>query len=173
MRPILIFALLAVGLAIQPASRADVPTITIVDSDKAVEARLGQQPLLRYNKAHVEPPEGVNPKVGRSAHIHPVWTPGGAIVTDELPPDHLHQSGIFLAFTKTIFEGREVDFWNLGGGKGRVRFQELKQIARMTKVDSVRAGPRCFGLLEIRRHRTCRRVSSFHNIPANAGSTPL
>ena len=48
------------------------------------------------------------------------------VVTDELAPDHLHQSGIFLAYTKTQFEGRDVDFWNLAGGKGRVRFKELK-----------------------------------------------
>ena len=91
--------------------------------------RYGDKPLLRYNKAHVEPPPGVNPKVGRSAHLHPVWTPSGAVVTDELPPDHLHQSGIFLAYTKTAFEGRDVDFWNLAGGKGRVRFKELKNAA--------------------------------------------
>src|SRR5438876_9692185 len=113
-------------LAHVSAFAADNPTITIVDSDKTIEARIGEQPLLRYNKAHVEPPAGVNPKFGRSAHLHPVRTPSGAIVTDELPPDHLHQSGIFLAYTKTQFEGRDVDFWNLAGGKGRVRFKELK-----------------------------------------------
>src|SRR5262245_57752897 len=98
--------------------------IDVTDTDRTIEVRVTDKPLLRYNKAHVEPPEGVNPRYGRSAHIHPVWTPGGAIVTDELPPDHLHQSGIFLAFTKTQFEGRDVDFWNLAGGKGRVRFKE-------------------------------------------------
>src|SRR5262245_6503828 len=115
-------SLLCAFLLQLPTLAAESPSITIVDSAKTVEARIGDQPLLRYNKAHVEPSEGVNPKFGRSAHLHPVWTPGGAIVTDELPPDHLHQSGIFMAFTKTEFESRDVDFWNLGGGKGRVRF---------------------------------------------------
>jgi hypothetical protein len=105
---------------------ATAPAVTLADSADAVEARHGDQPLMRYNKAHVVPPPGVNKKFGRSAHLHPVWTPRGAIVTDELPPDHLHQSGIFLAYTKTQFEGRDVDFWNLGGSKGRVRFKELK-----------------------------------------------
>ncbi len=122
-------AIFLIIVALQFGFAADLPTITVVDSGNVVEARLGDQPLLRYNKAHVEPPAGVNPKFGRSGHLHPVWTPGGAIVTDELPPDHLHQSGIFLAFTKTEFEGHDVDFWNLGGGKGRVRFKELKEIA--------------------------------------------
>ena len=46
---------------------ADNPIITIVDSDQTIEARIGEQPLLRYNKAHVEPPAGVNPKFGGSS----------------------------------------------------------------------------------------------------------
>lgn len=103
--------------------------IVIADAGKALEARLEEKPLLRYAKAHVEPGAGVNPKYGRSAHLHPVWTPSGAMVTDEFPPDHLHQSGVFFAFTKAKFEDRDVDFWNLAGGKGRVRFKELKGTA--------------------------------------------
>src|SRR5438093_9300100 len=62
----LLFALLAQLPTF--ASAAENPVITIVDSDQTVEARIGEQPLLRYNKAHVEPPAGVNPKFGRSAH---------------------------------------------------------------------------------------------------------
>jgi hypothetical protein len=100
--------------------------VEVVQTDRVIEIRYDNKPLLQYNKAHVEPPPGVNAKYGRSAHIHPVRTLSGAIVTDELPPDHLHQSGIFLAFTKTQFEGRDVDFWNLGGGKGRVRFKNAQ-----------------------------------------------
>jgi len=114
---------------LQKGSPAEKPGIEVIDSSAAVEVRSGATPLLRYNKAHVEPPQGVNPKFGRSAHLHPVWTPAGAIVTDELPPDHLHQSGIFLAYTKTNFEGRDVDFWNLASGKGRVRFKELQGVS--------------------------------------------
>jgi hypothetical protein len=114
---------------LESGSAANGPAVIVSDSADAVEATFEGKSLLRYNKAHVEPPAGINPKFGRSAHLHPVRTPSGAIVTDELPPDHLHQSGIFLAFTKTQFEGRDVDFWNLAGGKGRVRFKELKGVS--------------------------------------------
>jgi len=113
--------------------------VSVVDSERTVEALFDGQPLLRYNKAHVEPPAGVNPKYGRSAHLHPVWTPSGAVVTDELPPDHLHQSGIYLAYTQTEFEGRDVDFWNLAGGKGRVRFKELKGVTGGPVFGQIRA----------------------------------
>jgi hypothetical protein len=108
------------------AGSGQTEAITLVDSGKSLEVRAADRALLRYNKAHVEPPEGVDERYGRSAHLHPVFSPGGAIVTDELPPDHYHQSGIFLAYTRSRFEGRNVDFWNLAGGKGRVRFKSLK-----------------------------------------------
>lgn len=80
---------------------------------------------MRYNSAHVDPPPGVDPRYGRSAHIHPLWTPAGVIVTDQFPPDHLHQSGVFLAHTKTEFAGRTPNFWDLLGGTGRVRFKQV------------------------------------------------
>lgn len=96
--------------------------------DGYLDLQVGEHPVLRYNAAHVTPPPGVDPKYGRSAHIHAARTPSGAIVTDEFPPDHLHQSGLFLAYTKTEFQGRTPNFWDLLGGTGRVRFQELEQL---------------------------------------------
>jgi hypothetical protein len=124
---------------LEQGTPTDSVPIKIVDSDRTVEAVWEGQPLLRYNKAHIEPAAGVNPRYGRSAHLHPVWTTSGAIVTDELPPDHLHQSGIFLSYTKTQFEGRDVDFWNLGGGKGRVRFKSLTSTASGPVFGQIRA----------------------------------
>jgi len=108
---------------------APAAALSLVEGERALEIRHRDRPLVRYNKAHVEPPAGVNPRYGRSAHLHPVWTPGGAVVTDEFPPDHLHQSGIFLAYTKTQFAGHAVDFWNLAGGQGRVRFKSQVRLA--------------------------------------------
>ena len=117
---------------LEAGSPVATPEMTVVTSEQTVEVTFAAKSLLKYNKAHVEPPADVNPKYGRSAHLHPIRTPSGAIVTDEFPPDHLHQSGIFLANTKTEFEGREVDFWNLAGGKGRVR---------CSKFSSATSGP--------------------------------
>lgn len=91
--------------------------------------RAGERRVLQYNAGHVEAPAGVDPKYGRSAHVHPVWTPSGAVVSDEFPPDHLHQSGVFLAYTKSSFEGRDPNFWDLAGGKGRVRFKRLLDVS--------------------------------------------
>jgi hypothetical protein len=93
---------------------------------EVVELRWQGKMLARYHKAHVAPPPGISARYGRSGHLHPVATLQGSVVTDEMPPDHAHQSGIFLAYTRTQFAGRSVDFWNLAGGQGRVRFAKLK-----------------------------------------------
>jgi hypothetical protein len=94
-------------------------------TDGGIEVACGSRPVLRYNSAHVEPPAGIDPRNGRSGFIEPVWTPAGRVVTDRFPADHPHQSGVFLAHTKTEFEGRKLNFWDLVGGGGRVRFARL------------------------------------------------
>lgn len=99
--------------------------VEAIDRAGVVEFRWNGRYLARYHKAHVTPPEGMNPRFGRSGHLHPVATLSGSVVTDEMPPDHAHQSGIFLAYTRTQFAGRPVDFWNLAAGQGRVRFARL------------------------------------------------
>lgn len=71
---------------------------------------------------------GIDPLYRRAGYLHPVRTLKGRLVTDELPPDHLHQNGIFSAWTRTVFDGREVDFWNLGDGTGRVDVLTLDHV---------------------------------------------
>jgi len=86
-----------------------------------VLSRAGNQ-VLRYNHAEVFPPEGVDMKFRRAAFIHPLWSPGGEVLTRIQPPDHYHHYGIWNPWTKTTIEGREVDFWNLIKGQGTVKF---------------------------------------------------
>jgi hypothetical protein len=56
-------------------------------------------------------------------------TPSGQLVTDDFPPDHYHQNGVFFAFPNARFEGRKPNFWELARGAGRVRFAGLKSVA--------------------------------------------
>ncbi len=82
----------------------------------------GGKPVLTYNHSEVFPPEGTDMKFRRSAFIHPLWSPGGEILTRIQPPDHYHHYGIWNPWTKTRIDGREVDFWNLLKGEGTVKF---------------------------------------------------
>lgn len=106
-------------------------TEVIVDAQlDFLTVRVGGLPILRYNTRHRVPPQGIDPRFGRSAYIHPVWTPKGAVVTEEFPADHAHQSGLFLAYTKAVFEGRPTNFWEIKEGKGHVRFKSVDDTSK-------------------------------------------
>jgi hypothetical protein len=77
-----------------------------------VRLKLNDRPILGYHKAVAEPPPGIDPVFRRSGFIHPLATRTGLVVTDDFPPDHAHQHGLFFAWVNTTFEGRHLDFWN-------------------------------------------------------------
>ena len=85
----------------------------------------GIRKILRYHHAIVPAPEGQSKLYDRSAFIHPLWSPEGSVLTNIHPPDHYHHMGIWMPWTKTKFEGKEVDFWNLNSGQGTVRFNKF------------------------------------------------
>jgi hypothetical protein len=69
----------------------------------------------------IEAPEGTNPLYGRrGAYIHPLFSPEGHVLTNVQPADHYHHYGIWNPWTRTVFEGRSIDFWNLAEGEGTV-----------------------------------------------------
>ena len=65
-------------------------------------------------------PEGFDPAFLRGGYIAQVHTPSGTLVSDDYPPDHKHHHGIWSPWTKTKFEGRPPDFWNMGQKTGTV-----------------------------------------------------
>jgi hypothetical protein len=80
--------------------------------------------IFRYRHAMMEAPEGTDPLYRRKgAFIHPLYSPSGKVLTRIQPPDHYHHYGIWNPWTKTFFEGRQVDFWNLAAGQGTVRYK--------------------------------------------------
>jgi hypothetical protein len=98
--------------------------VTMKEDATSTTIYSGERPLLCYVHAVTPAPEGQDPLFQRSAYIHPVWSPGGEVLTRIQPPDHLHHYGIWNPWTRTHFDDRSVDFWNLGEGQGTVRFVE-------------------------------------------------
>ena len=85
--------------------------------------------VLQYRGGKGELPNpNVKPLFRRGGYIHPVSTPSGRVVTDDYPPNHLHHHGIWFPWTKTEFEGRHPDFWNMGDGTGAVEFESLGEV---------------------------------------------
>jgi hypothetical protein len=89
---------------------------------KDLSMLVNEKPVLSYRFETAFPPEGVNPLFKRSGFIHPLWSPGGEVLSRIQPPDHYHHYGIWGPWTLTHIDDREVDFWNLAKGQGTVKF---------------------------------------------------
>ena len=90
--------------------------------DSALTIFSGDQPLLTYQFRTVYPPKGIDTNYKRSGFIHPLYAPHGQVLTNIQPKDHYHHYGIWNPWTHTFFEGDTVDFWNIKGHQGTVRF---------------------------------------------------
>ena len=99
--------------------------ISATKNDGALNLTFGEKPILSYQIETVNPPKGVSPLFKRSAFLHPVYSPGGEVLTRIQAPDHYHHYGIWNPWTLTFIGKREVDFWNLMKGEGTVRFAGL------------------------------------------------
>ena len=88
--------------------------ITVSDQERKVFVYQGVESEL--------PRPEIKPLFKRGGYIHPDFSPSGRLLTDDYPPNHVHHHGIWFPWTKTEFEGRSPDFWNMGEGKGRVEF---------------------------------------------------
>jgi hypothetical protein len=98
--------------------------VTAVEEEDGVKLLLGMATVLRY-QTKGKLPAGIGANYLRGGYIHPLYTPGGLLVTDDYPGDHRHHHGIWSAWAHSSFEGRQMDFWNMGGGSAKVDFDSL------------------------------------------------
>ena len=105
------------------------------------------RPVMAY---HMEkgpmPRSNIDSIYHRAGYLHPVYTPGGRLVTDDYPPNHIHHHGIWAAWTRTRFQGRTPDFWNMGGGTGRVDVSSVDSLWSGAVSGGVRAEHRYIDL---------------------------
>lgn len=96
------------------------------DQGKIKFIQKGKLNPLEYFVEAQFPRDGIDKLYLRSGYLHPIRTPSGIVVSDDYPEKaHTHHHGIWFPWTKTKFEGREPDFWNMGNGKGRVEHTKL------------------------------------------------
>jgi hypothetical protein len=81
-----------------------------VRSDEGILVSEAGQKVLFYQMAH----KSLNGEYSRTNYIHPLYGPGGEILTEDFPEDHYHQRGIFWAWHQIYAGGRRLgDGWLL------------------------------------------------------------
>ena len=93
--------------------------------DSVLTISSGNTKLLTYQFNTVYPPAGQDSNYKRSGFIHPLYAPHGQVLTRIQPPDHYHHYGIWNPWTHTVFEKDTIDFWNIKGRTGTVRFAKF------------------------------------------------
>lgn len=103
--------------------------VTATHEGKQVIFRTGDREILRYQAEAGELPRADIPEQFiRGGYIQSIYTPDGKLITDDFPSDHAHHHGIWNPWTKTEFEGRKPDFWNMGAKTGKVDFVALDEV---------------------------------------------
>ncbi len=97
------------------ALRADGPFQFRELGEGRLELSENGKPAFVYNYG-MQLPAGVPENRRRAGYLHPVWTPDGAVVTDDFPKDHYHHRGIFWAWPIVRVEGKRYDQWLVSGG---------------------------------------------------------
>ena len=101
--------------------------VRLVREKEKISIDIAGRKAFTYQGEGELPRDDIKPIFKRGGYIHPVYTPSGRIVSDDYPPNHVHHHGIWFAWTKTRFEEREPDFWNMGTGSGTVEFVALDE----------------------------------------------
>lgn len=111
----------------QPCSARDKHEVLQKVEGKQVVIRAGERVILRYQAEPGEFPRKDIPEIfRRGGYLQAIYTPGGKRITDDFAVGHIHHHGVWNSWTKTEFEGRHPDFWNMGEGKGRVDFVSVE-----------------------------------------------
>lgn len=103
--------------------------ITAEKTGTVIHFAIEGETICDYQMEPGEVPEGVDAVFAHGAHLHPIYSPSGKLVTGNHPEDHRWHRGIWMAWTKTEFGDSHPDFWNMGkaGEKlaAEVRFVKL------------------------------------------------
>jgi Methane oxygenase PmoA len=110
---------------IQQSSTSPAIRVRVAADERLLRVTSGNERIFDFRLKPELPEPGIKDAFRRAGYMHPVYTPAGRIVTDDYPSDHPHQHGIMFAWTKTEFEGRHPDFWNMGTGTGSVEFDGI------------------------------------------------
>lgn len=116
----------ALTFSLTTAVDAAAEAVAAVPVEGDLQFRVRGQPVLSFRLDRDRLPRAdIKPEVVRAGYVHPVYSPAGRIVTDDYPSNHVHHHGIWTPWTKTSFQGRAPDFWNMHQKTGAEEFVAL------------------------------------------------
>jgi hypothetical protein len=119
-------------LTLEPAPVPAAEQVELVRDGDALSARVAGRELVRYQGGAGTLPPGFAEEFRRGGYLARLCTPSGIVVTDDYPPKHQHHHAVWFSWTKTVFDGRHPDFWNMGQKTGTVEAVAIGRVASGT-----------------------------------------
>jgi hypothetical protein len=116
--------------------------VSIEKKENGLLVQMKGKPILFYHIKEAMPPSDSPAYYKRSGFIHPLYSPSGKILTDDFPVDHIHQHGVFTAWTSTRFKNTSIDFWNQQAKKGTVEHFEVIDVNEGTVASQIKTSLR-------------------------------
>lgn len=124
-RPLLLLSILiTLARCASPLAPPQASALRVLQTPSELTVTLDGEPVLTYQISDTLP-AGLPEYYRRSGFLYPVYTPGGQVIVDGFPAGHVHQHGIFTAWTKTVFRGDTIDFWNQQKETGTATHREV------------------------------------------------
>src|SRR5262249_9523823 len=102
--------------------------VEVTKQKSHVEITVGGEPVLFYRMDKEELPRAdIKPEYKRAGYLHPILSPTWKVVTGDYPSNHVHHHGVWSPWTKTKFQGREPDFWNMQNKTGTVELVGIER----------------------------------------------
>ncbi|MBI1318056.1 MAG: hypothetical protein GC168_03770 [Candidatus Hydrogenedens sp.] len=93
------------------ASMAASAEFQIDDDGQQLTIRDGGEPVAVYHYGFVVPERKAQYRLRRACYFYPLYSPSGAVITEDFPVDHLHHRGLFWAWPEAKTGGRTMDTW--------------------------------------------------------------
>lgn len=100
--------------------------VSVFRQNGDLQIAVRDEPVFHYRiDKTILPRADLDPVIARAGYLHPLFSPSGKVVTDDYPTNHAHHHGIWAPWTRTAFQGRSPDFWNMQTGTGAEHFVEI------------------------------------------------
>ena len=101
-------------------------TVTAEESDGLIKFYSADRKMLSFATEQVLPSDTLASYYARDGFIHPLYSPKGVVLTAGYPRGHVHQHGIFHAWTRATVKDETIDFWNQHSELGTVELRSYQ-----------------------------------------------
>jgi hypothetical protein len=102
--------------------------VEIKEQGGGLQIAVDSVPALSFRTdKSVVPRTAIAEKFKRAGYLYQIFSPAGTIVTEDYPANHVHHHGLWTSWSRTQFQGRKPNFWEMAEQTGTVEFLSVER----------------------------------------------